>query len=85
MSFHRFVHLQQRLILSLVKAEPVAEDVKAEEEAAAADEAVEEIDEYSITNYTLIEDESLVHPKVKIAQDYILSVLRAMDVNAVQF
>ncbi len=65
-----------------VKAEPVAEEVKAEEEAAAADEAVEEIDEYSITNYTLIEDESLVHPKVKIAQDYILSVLRAMDVNA---
>ncbi len=65
-----------------VKAEPVAEEVKAEEEAPAAEEAAEDIDEYSITNYTLIEDESLVHPKVKLAQDYILSVLRAMDVNA---
>ncbi|MBE6861709.1 MAG: protein jag [Ruminococcus sp.] len=65
-----------------VKAEPVKEDAKTEETASAAEEAEEDIDEYSITNYTLIEDEALVHPKVKLAQDYILSVLRAMDVNA---
>lgn len=41
-----------------------------------------ENDEYSIENFTLIEDQSLVHPKVKIAQDYITSILRAMGVDA---
>lgn len=37
--------------------------------------------DYSIENFTLIEDESLIHPKVKLALDYITSILRAMDVN----
>lgn len=41
-----------------------------------------EEDEYSIENFTLIEDEALVHPKVKIARDYIISIFRAMGVNA---
>lgn len=39
-------------------------------------------DEYSLENFTLITDDSLVNPKVKIAMDYIDSVLRAMDVKA---
>ena len=36
---------------------------------------------YSLDNFTLIEDESLVNPKVKLAKDYITSILRAMDVD----
>lgn len=56
--------------------EAAPEEVKAEE-AADDDE-----DEYSIENFTLIEDEALINPKVKLAQDYIESVLRAMGVTA---
>lgn len=41
-----------------------------------------ENDEYSVDNFTVIEDDSLVHPKVKIARDYITGILRAMGVNA---
>lgn len=63
-------------------AEVPAADEPAKEESSAEKADDEDEDEYSIENFTLIEDESLVHPKVKIAQDYILSVLRAMDVNA---
>lgn len=55
------------------KAEPAAEE-------APAAEASEE-DEYSLDNFTLIEDEALINPKVKLAMDYITSVLRAMDVD----
>lgn len=77
------------------KAEPVIEKkqeapVKTEEKAEEATSETEEKseknfsddDEYSIENFTLIEDESLVNPKVKLAQDYITSVLRAMDITA---
>ena len=38
--------------------------------------------EYSLDNFTLIEDESLLEPKVKIAIDYIRSILCAMDIDA---
>lgn len=55
--------------------------VKAEDSDKTGASENEE-DEYSIENFTLIEDESLVYPKVKIAKDYILSILRAMGVNA---
>lgn len=37
--------------------------------------------DYSIENFTLVEDEALMHPKVKLALDYITSILRAMDIN----
>lgn len=77
------------------KAEPVTEK-KAETAHAKAEEKKEEAkaceeektenftddDEYSIENFTLIEDNSLVNPKVKLAMDYITSVLNAMDVTA---
>lgn len=65
-----------------VKQTADAEEVKSEEPAAPAESAEEDIDEYSIVNYTLIEDASQIHPKVKLAQDYITSVLKAMDVTA---
>ncbi|MDE6781819.1 MAG: Jag N-terminal domain-containing protein [Ruminococcus sp.] len=37
--------------------------------------------DYSIENFTLIEDEAIMYPKVKLALDYITSILRAMDIN----
>jgi len=37
--------------------------------------------DYSLENFTLIEDDALIHPKVKLALDYITSILRAMDIN----
>lgn len=59
------------------------EDTLEIKEKIRNDESIEsENDEYSIENFTLIEDESLINPKVKLAQDYIDSVLRAMDVKA---
>lgn len=61
-----------------------APEVKVKENTAAAEETApaDDEDEYSIENFTLIEDEALINPKVKLAQDYIESVLRAMDVKA---
>ena len=70
-----------------VKAEkteaPAAEEVKsaAVVEAAPVDENAEEED-FSLDNFTKIEDEALLDPKVKIAKDYITSILRAMDIDA---
>lgn len=63
-----------------VKEAPAAEETTAPTEENTAEEP--ECDEYSIENFTLIEDQALINPKVKIAQDYITSVLRAMDVAA---
>ncbi|HOR22905.1 MAG TPA: RNA-binding cell elongation regulator Jag/EloR, partial [Ruminococcus sp.] len=62
------------------KEAPVQTAPKAEEkpaESAEDDEA-----DYSLDNFTLIEDEALLNPKVKIAKDYITSILRAMEVDA---
>ncbi len=60
-----------------------ASEVKEEENTAVSEEAAaDDEDEYSIENFTLIEDEALINPKVKLAQNYIESVLRAMDVKA---
>lgn len=42
----------------------------------------EDFDEYSLDKFTLTEDESLIVPKVKIARDYITSILRAMNISA---
>lgn len=38
--------------------------------------------DYSIENLTLIEDKSLMHAKVKLAIDYITSILRAMNIDS---
>ncbi|MBE6864397.1 MAG: KH domain-containing protein [Ruminococcus flavefaciens] len=51
-------------------------------ETAPAAEVHDDDEEYSLDNFTLIEDESLVHPKVKLARDYITSILRAIGVDA---
>lgn len=55
-------------------------------EEKPVEETVEEVPEddgeYSTENLTLIEDKALMHEKVKLAIDYITSILRAMDVEA---
>ena len=69
-------------------AAEVKEEVKApksEKTEKPAEKAVapeEEEEDFSLDNFTLIEDEALLDPKVKIAKDYITSILRAMDIDA---
>ena len=69
-----------------VKAAPEPKPVAAAEtkEAAKPAETAGEINDeesYSLDNFTLIEDEALINPKVKLAKDYITSILRAMDIE----
>lgn len=61
------------------KAEPVKKNEKNPAENAFIKDDMEE---FSIENFTLIEDEALIHSKVKLARDYITSILRAIDINA---
>lgn len=68
----------------VVTTETKAAEAKKETAAEAVEnpaEAVDDEETYSLDNFTLIEDESLVNPKVKLAKDYITSILRAMDVD----
>jgi len=72
------------VVTTETKAEPKAAEVKKEAAAEAVEnpaEAVDDEETYSLDNFTLIEDESLVNPKVKLAKDYITSILRAMDIE----
>lgn len=61
------------------KAEPVK---KTEKNPAENAFIKDDMEEFSIENFTLIEDEALIHSKVKLARDYITSILRAIDINA---
>lgn len=47
-----------------------------------SNEPVEDDEEYMIENFTLIEDESLINSKVKLAKDYVTSILRAIGIEA---
>ncbi len=63
-------------------AESAAAPVKKEAAETASPEMTQTPDEeYSLDNFTLIEDDSLVNPKVKLARDYITSILGAIGVN----
>ena len=53
-----------------------------EKNTAENDKSDDDEGDYSIENFTLIEDESLMNPKVKLALDYITSILRAIDIDA---
>lgn len=77
----------------VVKEAPKAEPEKPAEEVPApkAEKTPEttekeapkaEDEELSLDDYTIIEDEALMNPKVKIAIDYITSILNAMDIKA---
>jgi len=63
-------------------AAPVAAPAEAKTESTEAAEPKDDEEDYSLDKFTLIEDESLVEPKVKIARDYITSILRAIGVDA---
>ena len=77
---------EKPVVTTETKAEPVkaAEPVKTEAQESPAENVAEDMEEeaYSLDNFTLIEDEALINPKVKLAKDYITSILRAMDVDA---
>ncbi|MBP5578994.1 MAG: protein jag [Ruminococcus sp.] len=64
----------------VVTTETKADTAEKTADTEAAPEEIEE-ESFSLDNFTLIEDESLVNPKVKLAKDYITSILRAMDVD----
>lgn len=72
---------------SAVEETPVVEEVPAVEETPAVEEvpAVEETsnaeEDSEEEKYELIEDESKLDPKVKIAKDYIKSILNAMEIS----
>ncbi|MBQ6251613.1 RNA-binding cell elongation regulator Jag/EloR [Ruminococcus sp.] len=74
---------EKPIVTTETKAAAEAVEKKAEE-APAETNAAEDMEEeaYSLDNFTLIEDEALINPKVKLAKDYITSILRAMDVDA---
>jgi len=66
-------------------AAEISEEIASEAdviEEAKPDEITDEEEEYSLDNFTLIENDADLNPKAKIAVDYIESVLSAMDVNA---
>ncbi|MBO7395522.1 MAG: protein jag [Ruminococcus sp.] len=65
----------------IAPAETPAAEVTAEAPAAEPAPAEEEED-FSLDSFTLIENESDYAPKVKIAKDYITSILRAMGIDA---
>lgn len=74
----------QETIEEVLTAEPAEEPEKPVEEAVpAVQESVnDDSGEYSLDNFTLAENDSVLNPKAKIARDYIISVLSAMGVNA---
>lgn len=74
----------------VVEENPAVEDVPVVEETPVTEESTvaanepekEEEQGFSLDDYTLIEDEALMNPKIKIARDYITSILKAMDIEA---
>lgn len=77
-----------------VTAEPVVIETETETETKETAEPVSEIESkesgqeekgidenFSLEDFTLIEDETMLHEKVKIARDYISSILNAMEIS----
>lgn len=60
------------------------EEVKEVEETVVKPQETDKEDDmnFSLDDFTLITDEALLHEKVKIARDYIRSILNAMEVEA---
>ncbi|MBQ8180906.1 MAG: Jag N-terminal domain-containing protein [Ruminococcus sp.] len=68
--------------VEVIKEEaPAAAEEKASEAPEKKEASAEEEDFFSLDSFSLIEDEALVNPKVKLAKDYITSVLGAMDIE----
>lgn len=65
------------------KAEtPEKPEIKSKGSRVEDEKVINENADISIDDFSLIQDENLLHTKVKIAIDYITSVLKAMDINA---
>ena len=64
------------------EAAEIKADAASDETAGSVPEEIDDEEAYSLDNFTLIEDEALINPKVKLAKDYITSILRAMGVDA---
>ena len=79
---------EEKPVEEVIEDIPAAEEVTVEvpEEKAETPAEIEDVpedeNEYSTENLTLIEDKALMHEKVKLAIDYITSMLRAMNVEA---
>ena len=79
---------EEKTVEEVIEEIPAVEEetVEVPEEKAETQAEVEDVPEddgeYSIENLTLIEDKALMHEKVKLAIDYITSILRAMNVEA---
>lgn len=58
-----------------------ADEIKQVEEVKTSESKADDM-EFSLDDFTLIEDEALLNPKVKIARDYIISVFKAMEIEA---
>lgn len=68
---------------TVIATEEVIETAPVEEVPAVTETPAKEDDmEFSLDDFTLIEDEALMNPKVKIARDYIISIFNAMDIEA---
>lgn len=66
-----------------IKNEPVKADEKPVEEVKTETAPAKDADmEFSLDDFTLIENEALMNPKVKIARDYIVSIFKAMEIDA---
>ncbi|MDE5570433.1 MAG: Jag N-terminal domain-containing protein [Ruminococcus sp.] len=60
---------------------PVAEEKAPEPEKSVSESKKEDDMLFSLDDFTLIDNESLLHEKVKIARDYITSILNAMGID----
>lgn len=60
---------------------PVAEEKAPEPEKMVSESKKEDDMLFSLDDFTLIDNESLLHEKVKIARDYITSILNAMGID----
>lgn len=79
----------EKPVETVENSEPSVEEVveeKAEEESKEPEKQGETDKEddfsFSLDDYTLIENEAQLHEKVKIARDYISSILTAMNIRA---
>lgn len=61
-------------------SEPVIDETSVEPEKSAQETDKDDDMNFSLDDFTLIEDETLLNEKVKIARDYIKSIFNAMDV-----
>lgn len=74
------VEAPKEVAASTVEEKMVEDTVKDDKKEAAAPDYNDD-EEFSLDKFTLIEDESLENPKVKLAKDYIKSILNAIEVD----